>query len=123
MGKEFSIQRIRAAGAQSKYNGDIDGLVLALTRSPCIRAGEVYYYPLKIGGGYAMQRLDVELVGDERSLTTDEVPGWKRDKEALQLAIEGLTAIIIQPDSAIGSLKNEAKSALTKIKEISGVGS
>lgn len=54
-----------------------------------IEAGEVYFYPRKAGNGeYTMQEIDVEMVGDERSLLPAEVPGWRRDKAALGKAIE-----------------------------------
>ena len=58
-------------------------------KNKTIESGEVYFYPRKAGsGGYTMQEVDVELTGDERSLLPAEVPGWRRDKVALNKAIE-----------------------------------
>lgn len=87
-----------------------------------IQAGEVYYYPLNPGGGYARQRVDIELVGDERSLVPHEVPGWRKDREAMKVAVEALEdlkARLVKSSDAVGA--DMACNALAEIIGLSSV--
>jgi len=71
---------------------------------------EVYY----TGGHYIKYREGDILSGNPRSLTPDEVPAWKRDKEALKVAIKGLQ----EPYDFLNSMGDELDEAERQVMEM-----
>ena len=115
---KYSIEQIEAAIAAVR-NGKLcipEKIITELIR-PVWKpeVGEVYSYPDFSGNEHYLKHGFADVFkGNERPLTPDEVPAWKRDKAALKVAIEALESIAWSEGDEI----SKAETAIGKIKEL-----
>ena len=121
--KMYSIEQIEAAvqkatGGDSIYNWEV--VIAELTRTQWNgQIGEVVFQSYleddqPTGDYFKMEESDQELKNC-RSLLLSEVPGWKRDKEALKVAIEALQNGLCLTRT---NTREHLEAALTKIEEL-----
>ena len=116
MTDQYSIEQIEAAMKAAHYPSNSDAVIAELTK-PVWRPQEGEVVAHKNNENDYLLWPETRTSGRHyRSLTPDEVPGWKTDKAALKVAIAALTTLMG------GDTKDwyyqECAKYLAKIKEL-----